>query len=53
MEDIAKRILDLIPFWDREKDTEAEALENVINSINNDPLDVIEYLLDYIDEIEA
>lgn len=45
MKQIAQRLYDLVPEWDR------EGLQEVIDTLNTDPLAVVKYLLDYIDEM--
>lgn len=46
----AKRILELIPFWERNNDlTEAEQINEIYNEISLDPISTINYLLDIID----
>lgn len=46
---LAKRVLDLVPYWDRDPDkSEDELVTEIFNSINTQPEDVIEYLLNII-----
>ena len=45
IKEIAKRIFELIPPWDRDDMTETD----VENEIIKDPIATIKYLLDYID----
>lgn len=50
----AKRILELIPFWDRDDSkTEPEQINDIYNMISLDPVTTINYLLDIIDELNA
>lgn len=50
----AKRVLDLIPEWDRNPDqTEKEAINDIYNDISTEPETVINFLLDIIDELNA
>ena len=48
----AKRILSLFPFWEIEG-TKEEPEKEIFNQISVDPLTVIEFLLDRIEEDEA
>lgn len=46
---LAKRVLGLVPYWDRDSDkTEDELVTEIFNTINTQPEDIIEYLLDII-----
>lgn len=46
-ERIAQKIYNLIPWWDREDGT----VEDVLKQLHDNPMDIIEYLLDYIEEV--
>ena len=45
LNDLATRIYDLVPWWDRESDS----MQETIDTLKNDPMAVIEYLLDIVD----
>jgi len=49
IQDIATRIYDLVPPWDREED----AMQETINALQEHPMDIVKYLLDRIDELEG
>ena len=49
----ARKIVNLVPWWDRDGQTEEEALKDVYNTISLDPVSIIEFLLDRIEEDEA
>ena len=50
----AKRIFDLIPTWDRESEkTDEQQINDIYNTISLDPTTTINYLLDFIDELQA
>ena len=49
----AKRILDLIPVWDRDDKPENELLNDIYNSISINPTETINYLLDIIENLQA
>lgn len=51
-ETAAKRILNLIPFWEW-PGTEEEATNDIFNTISTDPVTIINFLLDRIEEDEA
>lgn len=51
-EETARRILDLIPFWEWDG-TEEEELTEIFNTISTDPVEIINFLLDRIEEDEA
>lgn len=44
-ERLAERLYNLIPMWDREDGT----VSDVLKQLKENPQDIIEYLLDYID----
>ena len=51
---VAKRILELITFWDRDDSkTEPEQINDIYNLISLDPVTIINDLLDRIDELNA
>ena len=49
----AKRVLNLIPVWDRDDKPENELLNDIYNSISINPADTINYLLDIIEDLQA
>ena len=49
IEELAERLVELIDPWDREYAT----VEDLVNDIKNDPLSVIEYLADRLEEALA
>jgi hypothetical protein len=51
-EETARRILNLIPFWDW-PGTEEETATEIFNTISTDPVEIINFLLDRIEEDEA
>jgi len=46
---IAEKLIDLDPFGARDADA---TKESVIHDIETDPVSIISYLLDYIDELQ-
>ena len=49
----AKRVLNLIPVWDRDDKPENELLNDIYNSISINPAGTINYLLDIIEDLQA
>ena len=49
----AKRILELVPSWDRPSGTEEELIDSIYNEISLDPIPIINFLLDLIDDLNA
>lgn len=49
----AKRVLNLIPVWDRDDKPENELLNDIYNSISINPTETINYLLDIIENLQA
>jgi hypothetical protein len=49
----AKRVLNLIPVWDRDDKPENELLNDIYNSISINPTETINYLLDIIEDLQA
>lgn len=49
IERLAEKIYNLAPWWDRDGETVAD----VVKQLEEHPLDVVEWLLDYIEEQEV
>ena len=49
----AKRVLNLIPVWDRDNKPENELINDIYNSISINPTETINYLLDIIEDLQA
>ena len=49
IEDIATRIYDLLPPWDKE----ADSMDETIKTLDEDPLTVVEYLLTMVEELNS
>lgn len=49
----AKKLYELIPFWDRLDGTEEELINDLYNEISLDPLPIIDHLLELIDDLTA
>ena len=49
----AKKLYELIPFWDRPDGTEEELINDLYNEISLDPLPIIDHLLELIDDLTA
>lgn len=55
VKDIATRLNDLFPWWDKEQDLTPEALVEALTGANNEELimDLFEVLLDEIDNLKG